>query len=299
MRDKAHTIDSIALYNKAVVIPSDHRLVRLKADNGTKFTSAEVQQYYHDIGTKLELASPNNPQQIGANGRAGRTLANMMRCFLPDSGLPKFPCGELMQTAVFLSNRIPHATLADKTPYMALYGKDAYLGHLRAIGARAFVHVETHVKKLENRASKGPLAGYSMDSKSFRIFYPKTKSVRESRNVIFTKPPWSIPEPDVVSDFDERGFTYDDYDDVLRGVRSKTFNQHLSSPSPDLVIGDPCSRELLEHNRETTGRDLGISPANSIPPDESPSASPGGESPDIPAGGYTASPGGVSPSVPG
>ena len=48
-----------------------------------------------------------------------------------------------MQTAVYLSNRAPHASLADETPYKALYGKDANLGYLRAIGARAFVHVET------------------------------------------------------------------------------------------------------------------------------------------------------------
>ena len=55
-----------------------------------------------------------------------------------------------MQTAVYVSNRVPHAALA--TPYKALYGKDAHLGHGRAIGERAFVHVEKHTKKLEHRA---------------------------------------------------------------------------------------------------------------------------------------------------
>ena len=58
-----------------------------------------------------------------------------------------------MQTAVYVRNRVPHASLANETPYKALYGKDAHLGHLRAIGARAFVHVETHTKTLEHRTS--------------------------------------------------------------------------------------------------------------------------------------------------
>ena len=62
MRDKTHTIVSIAVYNKAVVIPSGYRLVKLKADKGTEFTCAEVRQYCVDIGTKLESAPPNNPQ---------------------------------------------------------------------------------------------------------------------------------------------------------------------------------------------------------------------------------------------
>ena len=57
-----------------------------------------------------------------------------------------------MQTAVYVSNRVPHAVLANETTYEALYGKDAHLGHLRAIGGRAFVHVETHTKTLEHRA---------------------------------------------------------------------------------------------------------------------------------------------------
>ena len=71
-----------------------------------------------------------------------------------------------MQTAVYVSNRVPHAALANETPYKALYGKDVHLGHLRVIGARAFVHVETHTKKLEHRAWEGRLVGYSVDSKS-------------------------------------------------------------------------------------------------------------------------------------
>ena len=49
-----------------------------------------------------------------------------------------------MQTAVYVSNRVSHAALAKETPYKVLYGKDANLGHLRAI--QAFVHVETHTK---------------------------------------------------------------------------------------------------------------------------------------------------------
>ena len=47
-----------------------------------------------------------------------------------------------MNTAVYVSDRVPLAALANETPYKALYGKDAHLGRLRAIGARAFVHVE-------------------------------------------------------------------------------------------------------------------------------------------------------------
>ena len=86
-----------------------------------------------------------------------------------------------MQTAVFLSNRSPHTALNNGTPYKARYGKDAYLGQLRVIGSKAFVQHETYTKKLEHRAWEGRLVGYSMDSKSYRVYNAETRRVRESR----------------------------------------------------------------------------------------------------------------------
>ena len=126
-----------------------------------------------------------------------------MRCLLLDSGLQYFLWVELLQTAVYVSNRVPHAPLANETPYKALYGKDAHLGHLRAIGARAFLHVETHTKKLEHRAWEGRIVCYSVGSKSFRFYNSSTRSVRESRNVIFIETSSGLPDPDLVRGFDE------------------------------------------------------------------------------------------------
>ena len=129
----------------------------------------------------------------------------------------------------------------DETTYKALHGNDAHLGHLRAIGARAFVHVETHSKKLEHRAWEGRLIGYSVDSESFRVYNSSTRSVRESRNVSFIETPAVLPEPDLVSGFDEGEFTYDEYDDMVRDVRNYTSN----TPAADGMVGDSSVRDLI------------------------------------------------------
>ena len=82
-----------------------------------------------------------------------------------------------MLTGVYLSNRAPHAEFANAMPYNTLYGKDYQLVHLRAIWARAFVHVEAHTKKLDLRAWERRHVGYIVDSKSFRVNNPATRSV--------------------------------------------------------------------------------------------------------------------------
>ena len=143
LKEKSSAVDTVQLYNQAVVIQSGLRLERLRADKGGENAGAAFRKYCLDVGIKLEFASTNTPQQIGANERLGRTVAGMVRCLLSDSGLPPFLWGELFLTTSCLSNRAPHAALSNKTPFQALYGKPAHLGHLRAIGARAFFHIET------------------------------------------------------------------------------------------------------------------------------------------------------------
>ena len=128
LKEKNSAVDTVQFYNQAVVIPYGLRLEHLRADKEGENTDAAFRKYYLDIGIKLEFASTNTPQQIGANERLGRTLAGMVRCSLSNSGLPPFLWGELFLTASYLSNRAPHAALGNKTPFQALYGKPAHLG---------------------------------------------------------------------------------------------------------------------------------------------------------------------------
>eukprot|EP00903_Cladosiphon_okamuranus_P019283 g17724.t1 len=296
MQDKTCSLDALVLFNKGTVIPRGARIHVLRADKGTEFTSAVYRQYCLDVGIQLQFASPNTPQQIGANERAGRTIMNIVRCMLADSTLPSLLWGELMQTAVYLSNRTPHAALNNGTPYKALFGTDAHLGHLRVVGARAFVHEETHTKKLDSRAWEGRLVGYSLDSKSYRIYNAQTRRVRESRNVVFIE---TAPAPPSLDErgFDDGEFTYDDQDDMIRDVRNYTTNHSVDALSPTHAVGDPSVLELLEDISNVTNRDLGIDPA--VPAEDAAAdeslASPGGVSPPAPGGG-TPSPAASPPS---
>ena len=133
--------------------------------------------------------------------------------------------------------------------------------------------------------------GYSVDSKSFRVYNSSTRSARESRNVIFIETPSVLPEPDFVSVFHEGEFTYDDHDDMVQDVRNYTSKLDLSSTAAaDRAVEDLSVRDLLEQIRETADRDLDFNPASSEPsgdpPVGSPSdTSPGGESPSGSGGG--------------
>ena len=153
----------------------------------------------------------------------------MVRCLLADSGLPHFVWGELFLTASYLCKRAPHSALNHETPYKILHGKDADLRHLRVIGARAFVHVETHQKKLDPRAWEGRIAGFGQDSLAYRVYHAGSQTVRENRNVIFIETRSVVHALDFETAFDEGTFAYDEPNDLVRDVR-------IFSPRKDLSL---------------------------------------------------------------
>ena len=127
--------------------------------------------------------------------------------------------------------------------------------------------VETHTKKLDRRAWEGRLVGYSVDSKSFRVYDPATRSSRESRNVTFTETPSVTPELELVSGFNDGDVTYDEYDYMVRDVRNYTSNLDFSSPpAANREVQDPSVRDLPQTIRQTTKRDAAASRNRSDPP---------------------------------
>ena len=85
-KTKEDTVDSLHLFVQSSVIPYGWRLQRFKTDKGTENTALAYRKYCREINVKLEFASANTPQQIGANTRIGRTLSGVVRCLLADSG---------------------------------------------------------------------------------------------------------------------------------------------------------------------------------------------------------------------
>ena len=111
-----------------------------------------------------------------------------------DRGLPNFLSGELMWAATHLANLTPHSALDMATAYKALFGK-ADLSRLGTTGARAFVHVETSTKKLDDKAWEGRLCGYNRDTKAYLIYNHATHKPAESKNEIFVETPLQRASP--------------------------------------------------------------------------------------------------------
>ena len=83
------------------------KLGRLRTNNSGEFTSAALRTWLKEKGVSQEFTPPWTPQANGVAERMNRTLHEMARSMMQDSGLAGGSWGEVFLTASYLRNRGP------------------------------------------------------------------------------------------------------------------------------------------------------------------------------------------------
>jgi hypothetical protein len=180
---------------------SDGPVKGLRSDRGGEFIGEEVLTFCKNAGIKQSFSGPYAPQQQGMSERRNRTLFEMVRAMLFRSKLGKEFWGEALNTAVYISNRLPGSKW--NPPYQAIFGKPPKLCNLRVFGCKAYVQTpKVGTKKLDPRAWIGIHVGYDeLNWRCYRVYKPDTKSVRLSVHVTFDEN--SFPSPEAILESDE------------------------------------------------------------------------------------------------
>ena len=114
---------------------SGTRIVR--TDQGGELAKSKLMQdTIANAGYSLEITGSDNSSQSGTVKRPHRTLANMMRAALTNSGLSAKYWSDALIHSVFIKNRLPHAAFKYKTtPYTELTGTKPNMESLRIFGS--------------------------------------------------------------------------------------------------------------------------------------------------------------------
>ena len=203
----------------------------LHSDGGGEFVGGLFKKFCKQQGIRQTFSGPRTPQQNGIAERSWRTILNTVRAMLRAAGLSRGYWAEAMNTAVYLLNRVPTASLGGGTPYNALYGKEAPLDHLRIFGCRAYAHVyDGERKKLDDKAWEGIMVGYDDSNRScYRIYNPITRQTRSTVHVTFdegnfpAKPGVTASSGDLDDDHEQEpvGDTGDTNNDVDEDAESE------------------------------------------------------------------------------
>ena len=83
----------------------DLQLVAMRSDHGVEFENSSFSKYCGEVGIGHNFSAPRTPQQNGVVERKNRSLEEIGRTMLMESGVPKSMWADAVATAAFTLNR--------------------------------------------------------------------------------------------------------------------------------------------------------------------------------------------------
>jgi hypothetical protein len=144
------------------------------------------------------------PEQNGVAEWKNRSIVEAARAMLEEKSMPEFYWAEAVRIVVYIQNQIGDKVSA----YEQYFGTKPNLRHLRVFGSITYVHIPKEKRrKLDAKAKKCILVGYSNEQKGYKCYNPQTKQTCVSHDVVFDEcvswylPP--APQPDSNPSSDE------------------------------------------------------------------------------------------------
>uniref|UniRef100_A0A5S6QG42 Retrovirus-related Pol polyprotein from transposon TNT 1-94 n=1 Tax=Trichuris muris TaxID=70415 RepID=A0A5S6QG42_TRIMR len=198
LRSKANVLNKFKIWKTRAERQTGKTLLKVRTDNGLEFCSRNWETFCDAHGIIHQRTMVYTPQQNGIAERMNRTLMDLVRTTLSNTGLPRSAWAELANTAAYVRNRVTNRHNETKTPFELWFGRKPSVRHLRACGCEVLVHIPKPQRnsKLMPRARSGTLVGYALNGKGWRIWMQDTREVVESRDCVFKERVFSMKKQD-------------------------------------------------------------------------------------------------------
>lgn len=171
----------------------------VRSDNGTEFTNSSCRELFDENEIQHQTSCVYSPQQNRVVERRHRTILNMARSLLFQSGMSNVFWGEAILYVVFLLNRLPSVVLKWKTPYQLLFGKIADYSRIKNFGWMCYCTIVSPRRdKFSPKASKCVFMGFSPGKKGYNVYNLEEKRFMVSRDVIFIEEIYPFKNRDVL-----------------------------------------------------------------------------------------------------
>ncbi|KAJ9557281.1 hypothetical protein OSB04_011895 [Centaurea solstitialis] len=186
LRMKSEAPELIIKFIKRIQVLLQLPVRKIRSDNGTEFKNATLDAYLTSVGISHNFSGAYTPQQNGVVERRNRTLVEAARTMLAYSGLPLTFWAEAVSTACFTQNRTIITKRFQKTPYHIINRRVPNVKFFHVFGCRCYIlNNRDNLGKFDKKADEGYFLGYSLTSKTFRVYNKRTKMVMETVYVTF------------------------------------------------------------------------------------------------------------------
>ena len=219
----------------------------VRSDVGGEFIAENFKSVLLENKIQQQLTAPYSPHQNGKAERTWRTLFEMARCLLSQSGLPKSLWTYAVMAAAYIRNRCYHKSI-DCTPYEKVTGRKPNIANMKPFGSVCYALVQ-NPKKLDNRSEKGIFLGFDRTSPAHLVYFPDTNSVKKIRCVQFPKHSQVTQGGNGYVDF------HFDFDSPSKNVKTTESDENHDNEDPDLHSQSaPEQPENVEEKQDSNVR---------------------------------------------
>ena len=117
MAQKSEVVDKFAKYKAMMENQFDTKIKCLRTDNGKEFINKKMGMICSNAGIIHQTTIPYTPQQNGLAERMNRTIVERARAMIEHMQVDPEWWAEAVNTAVYITNRLPCAAHPDSTPF--------------------------------------------------------------------------------------------------------------------------------------------------------------------------------------
>ena len=193
---------------------------RLRTDNGGEYTSKEFEELMVKNKIRHEFSAPYSAHQNGTAERSWRTLFNLARAMLLESGLPKELWTYAVRHGTFIQNRV-HNKQIKMSPFEKFMGKKPCMINMTQFGSKCFTHNREPKSKLDARGKLGFYLGQDTHSPASMIYDLANRKVTKARTIRHA------PEEEEEADEEDDVWIY-----PIQNVPAENEEEQEAPPSP-------------------------------------------------------------------
>jgi transposase InsO family protein len=185
IREKSDSFDVLKLLCLQLQREKNLSIVRIRSDHGREFENAKLSDFCESEGIKQEFSSPITPQQNGVVERKNRTIQESARAMLHAKKLPYHFWAEAMNTACYVHNRVTMRKGTNCTIYELWKDRKPTVKYFHVFGSKCYILADREQRrKMDPKSDEGIFLGYSRNSRAYRVYNSRTKTMMESINVV-------------------------------------------------------------------------------------------------------------------
>ncbi|CAJ2662295.1 unnamed protein product [Trifolium pratense] len=185
IREKSETFEEFKNLCLQLQKEKDCGIVRIRSDHGKEFENSKFADFCAAEGITHEFSSPITPQQNGVVERKNRTLQESARVMLHVKNVPYKFWAEAMNTACYIHNRVTLRKGTAITLYELWKNRKPTVKYFHVFGSKCYILADRESRrKLDPKSDEAIFLGYSTNSRAYRVFNSRTRTMMESINVV-------------------------------------------------------------------------------------------------------------------